>query len=98
MTHSLNSFTKCTYFSQHYQVPQTAPGIAQKQCPSRPTHPRAYVTSGMNGVGSFVIWGICDYLGVAIMYALLAPQPLMMKNIFFHLEVLGDAKVLFSLF
>lgn len=64
----------------------------------RPTHPRADITSGVNGVASFVIWGVCDYLVVAIIYVLLALQPLMMKNIFFHLEVLGDAKVLFSLF
>lgn len=79
-------------------MPQTALGTGQKWCASHPTHPGVDITSGVNGVGSFVIWGICDHLGIVIIYVLLALRPLMMKNIFFHLEVLGDAKVLFSLF
>lgn len=42
---------------------------------------------------------LCDYLGVAIILrSSLALPKLKMKNVFFHVEVLGDARVLFSVF
>ena len=96
MIHSLNSFTKRRYSGLHSQVPQTALGMGQKTAPPCPSPEWTFHLEWMElkALLSGNLW----LFGSSNLYVLLALQPLIMKNVLFPLEVLGYAKVLFSLF